>query len=73
VLPKLDEGPTCRFECDYDLFHPATHQQAAATTRGHVLTIGDEEDMSAYRESCCALVVTLTFWQRRSGWAGVMK
>jgi len=24
--------------------------------------------MSAYKESCCALVVTLTFWQRRSGW-----
>lgn len=22
--------------------------------------------MSAYKESCCALVVTLTFWQRRS-------
>ena len=55
MLPKLGEGPTCRFECDYDLFHPATHQQGAATTQGHVLTIGvEEEDARLCRILLCS-------------------
>jgi len=44
VFPKLDEGPTSRFGCDCNLFHPATHLQGAATTQGRVLTIGEEEE-----------------------------